>query len=143
MGLSSTNRAFTPDVAKLLEELARRVALAIENARLYHDSQAARTASQQALKHSEAEERFRLLVDGVKDYAIIMLNAKGRISSWNSGAERMTGYKASEIQGQPLAAIYQKTADRADNGQEFAIWRPIGRMRALPLQSSPSPTCLT
>lgn len=127
MGLSSTNRAFTPDVAKLLEELARRVALAIENARLYHDSQAARTASQQALKlHSEAEERFRLLVDGVKDYAIIMFSAKGRISSWNSGAERMTGYKASEIQGQPLAAIYQKTADRADNGQEFALARAKG-----------------
>ena len=46
-----------------------------------------------------SEERFRLLVDGVKDYAITMLDAEGRVVSWNSGAERIKGYRADEIIG--------------------------------------------
>lgn len=127
MGISSTNRAFSPEAAELLEELARRAAMAIENARLYHDSQAARAASQQALKlHSEAEERFRLLIDGVKDYAIIMLDSKGRISSWNSGAERITGYKESEIKDKPLATLYQEGHNQGASGQEFVLARANG-----------------
>ncbi|HEX5483666.1 MAG TPA: PAS domain S-box protein, partial [Terriglobia bacterium] len=44
----------------------------------------------------ESQERFRLLVDGVKDYAIYMLDPKGRIVSWNAGAERIMGYRAEE-----------------------------------------------
>src|SRR5438128_8391523 len=45
----------------------------------------------------ESESRFRLLVDGVKDYAIYMLDRTGRVSSWNTGAERIKGYSAEEI----------------------------------------------
>jgi PAS domain S-box-containing protein len=46
-----------------------------------------------------SEERFRLLVDGVKDYAITMLDAQGCVVSWNAGAERIKGYRADEIIG--------------------------------------------
>ena len=46
-----------------------------------------------------SEERFRLLVDAIKDYALIMLDAEGRIQSWNAGAERMTGFSAEEVIG--------------------------------------------
>jgi PAS domain S-box-containing protein len=46
-----------------------------------------------------SEERFRLLVDSVEDYAIFMLDPRGRVATWNSGAERLKGYKASEIIG--------------------------------------------
>ena len=47
----------------------------------------------------QSEERFRLLVDGVQDYALYMLNPEGRITSWNVGARRITGYSAGEIIG--------------------------------------------
>ena len=54
----------------------------------------------------ESEERFRLLVEGVKDYAIYTLDPNGIITSWNAGAERAKGYTASEIIGKPLATLY-------------------------------------
>lgn len=54
----------------------------------------------------ESEERFRLLVEGVKDYAIIMLNPAGRIVSWNIGAERIQQYQASEILGKHISCFY-------------------------------------
>lgn len=47
----------------------------------------------------ESEERFRLLVEGVQDYAILMLDPQGRVTSWNSGAERLKGYRADEVIG--------------------------------------------
>jgi PAS domain S-box-containing protein len=52
------------------------------------------------------EEQFRLLVDSVEDYAIFILDPEGHITSWNRGAERITGYKASEITGKHLSCLY-------------------------------------
>jgi formate hydrogenlyase transcriptional activator len=54
----------------------------------------------------ELEERFRLLVESVKDYAIFMLDPEGRVSSWNPGAERIKGYRAEEILGQHFSRFY-------------------------------------
>ncbi len=54
----------------------------------------------------ESEERFRLLVDGVRDYAIFTLDRNGYVVSWNSGAERITGYTADEIMGEHIAKFY-------------------------------------
>jgi PAS domain S-box-containing protein len=54
----------------------------------------------------ESEERFRMLVEGVKDYAIYMLDKEGRVTSWNAGAEWMKGYRAQEIMGEPFARFY-------------------------------------
>jgi PAS domain S-box-containing protein len=53
-----------------------------------------------------SEERFRLLVEGVSDYAIFMLDANGRIVTWNVGAERIKGYTAREIIGQHFSIFY-------------------------------------
>lgn len=53
-----------------------------------------------------SEERFRLLVEGVKDYSIVMLDADGCVASWNSGAERIKGYTAAEAIGQPMVMFY-------------------------------------
>jgi PAS domain S-box-containing protein len=53
-----------------------------------------------------AEDRFRLLVEAVKDYAIFMLDPEGRVATWNPGAERIKGYTADEIVGQPTARFY-------------------------------------
>lgn len=54
----------------------------------------------------ESEERLRLLVEGVQDYAIIMLDPEGRVVSWNVGAKRINGYEANEIIGQHLSCFY-------------------------------------
>ena len=54
----------------------------------------------------ESEERFRLLIEGVKEYAIVMLDPKGRVATWNSGAARINGYAAEEILGQHFARFY-------------------------------------
>ncbi|MGE5327335.1 MAG: PAS domain S-box protein, partial [Deltaproteobacteria bacterium] len=54
----------------------------------------------------ESNERFRLLVADLKDYAIFMTDTTGRIVSWNAGAERMLGYRAEEILGKNLTVFY-------------------------------------
>jgi PAS domain S-box-containing protein len=54
------------------------------------------------------EERFRLIVAGVRDYAILRLDPKGFITTWNEGAERIIGYKADEIIGQHFSIFYPK-----------------------------------
>src|SRR5438477_2596647 len=53
-----------------------------------------------------SEERFRLLVESVRDYAIFMLDPDGRVASWNRGAERLKGYSAEEIIGRHFSAFY-------------------------------------
>lgn len=68
--------------------------------------------AQQAL--SESEERFRLLVDGVRDYAIFMLDPEGGIVSWNDGAERIQGWSADEVVGRHFSLLYPGAEGRAD-----------------------------
>ena len=63
-----------------------------------------RRASEEALHASD--ERFRLLVEGVSDHAILMLDRNGCVASWNSGAERIHGYRANEIVGQHFSRFY-------------------------------------
>ncbi|GAA4343515.1 PAS domain-containing sensor histidine kinase [Variovorax defluvii] len=53
-----------------------------------------------------SEERFRLLVESVKDYAIFMLDPAGRVISWNAGARRFKGYEANEIIGRHFSVFY-------------------------------------
>jgi PAS domain S-box-containing protein len=54
----------------------------------------------------ESEERFRLLVNNVRDYGILMLDPAGRVASWSQGAERIKGYKADEILGRHFSCFY-------------------------------------
>jgi PAS domain S-box-containing protein len=61
-------------------------------------------ATQQAL--IEAERRFRILVQGVTDYAIYMLDPEGRVTNWNAGAERIKGYSPDEIIGEHFSRFY-------------------------------------
>src|SRR5690242_12457844 len=65
-----------------------------------------RRKTEEALRQSE--ERFRLLVSGVEDYAILMLDREGRVVSWNNGAERIKGYRAEEILGQHFSRFYTR-----------------------------------
>src|SRR5271170_1578727 len=56
----------------------------------------------------EHEMRFRLLIDAVKDYAILSLDPDGLVTTWNSGAQRLKGYSAEEIVGQHVARFYSR-----------------------------------
>jgi PAS domain S-box-containing protein len=58
-------------------------------------------------KLQQSEERFRLLVEGVQDCAIYMLNVEGVVNSWNSGAQRLKGYQAEEIIGKHFSCFFR------------------------------------
>jgi PAS domain S-box-containing protein len=63
-----------------------------------------RRAAEQTLRSSE--ERFRLLIENVRDYGIFTLDPRGRIVSWNAGAQRISGYYANEIIGKHFSIFY-------------------------------------
>ena len=76
----------------------------------------------------ESEERFRLLVEGVKDYAIFMLDLEGRVVSWNLGAERIKGYKADEVIGKHFSIFYTEgDVERGHPEEELRIAKAEGR----------------
>src|SRR6188768_1809682 len=52
------------------------------------------------------EDRYQILIDAVRDYAIFMLDAQGRVASWNSGAQRIKGYSLDEIVGRHFSVFY-------------------------------------
>ena len=59
---------------------------------------------------TQSEERFRLLVESVQDYAIFMLDTEGRVVTWNAGAERLKGYRAEDIIGRSFEVFYPAEA---------------------------------
>jgi PAS domain S-box-containing protein len=67
----------------------------------------------------QREEPFRLFVESVQDYAIFMLDPEGRIVTWNAGAERAKGYKASEIIGRHFSSFYSAEDVRAGRPQRL------------------------
>jgi PAS domain S-box-containing protein len=80
-----------------------------------------------ALRRSE--ERFRLLVDAVQDYAIFMLDVQGHITTWNKGAERIKGYRLSEIIGKHFSIFYPEEDLRAGKPQwELEVAAKEGRL---------------
>jgi PAS domain S-box-containing protein len=117
---------------RILVGLAAQAAVAIDNARLYQMSQGEVAARREAedklqelnrtlekraqeraeqlaasvVKLEESERRFRILVEGVTDYAIFMLDPLGHVVNWNPGAERIKGYSRDEIVGQHFSRFY-------------------------------------
>jgi PAS domain S-box-containing protein len=84
-------------------------ALRDENGELLGFSKVTRDLSERRAHEErlrESEERFRLLVDGVLDYAIYMLDPDGMVASWNPGAQRMKGYTRGEIIGRHISRFY-------------------------------------
>lgn len=92
----ATDYVLKKDLSKLAEVVRRGLREAQKRARIRHKTHQLR----------ESEERFRMLVEGVKDYALFMLDTKGRITSWNSGAQRLHGYRASDAHGKHFSLFY-------------------------------------
>jgi PAS domain S-box-containing protein len=84
----------------------------------------ARRAAEEELRQSE--QRFRLLVQSVQDYAIFMLEPSGPIATWNDGAQRIKGYSANEIIGQHFSVFYAPE-DAAKPAHELRIAEDAGR----------------
>jgi PAS domain S-box-containing protein len=69
-----------------------------------------------------SEERYRLLLQGIKDYAIFALDPSGKIISWNAGAERISSYRADEVIGQNFSLFFPP--------KDVALGRPAELLRA-------------
>jgi PAS domain S-box-containing protein len=98
--------------------------------RLQRDLQAEleRQVHERTAELRASEERFRLLIEGTQDYAILMLDPEGRVASWNPGAERIKGYRPDEIVGQHFSRFYTKEAvDSGWPAHELDVARKQGR----------------
>jgi PAS domain S-box-containing protein len=81
-------------------------------------------------KARASEERFRLLVEGVQDYALYLLDAQGRVESWNPGAARIKGWQAEEVMGRPTSIFYTPESVAAGEPErELARAGRDGRLR--------------
>ncbi len=85
-----------------------------------------RRKADEALRRSE--ERFRMLVQSVTDYAIFMLDRDGRVTNWNAGAERIKGYRPDEIIGRHFSRFYTE-ADQAAGIPALALRTAIAEGR--------------
>jgi PAS domain S-box-containing protein len=97
---------------------------------LYLFAQAEDVTAQRLVLHElrASEERFRLMIESVTDYAIFMLDPGGHVTTWNSGAQRMKGYRADEIIGQHFRAFYpQEARDRRHPEYELELAVRDGR----------------
>ncbi len=75
-------------------------------------------------RSAASERRFRLLVQGAKDYAILMLSPDGRVTSWNEGARRILGYEEAEILGRHFSAFFTPE-DRQEGRPERELRRAV------------------
>ena len=81
----------------VLKDRLNRLIPVIKRALEEKEERDARRRAEEAAR--ESEQKLRLMIDGVKDYALLLLDGEGRVASWNPGAERITGYAESEILG--------------------------------------------
>src|SRR2546422_585911 len=88
----------------VLKSRLSNVVPAVQRALNLAEERARRRQTEQALR--ESEERSRMLVEGGEDYAIIMLDGEGHVTSWNTGADLVHGYAASQIIGRHFSGFY-------------------------------------
>jgi PAS domain S-box-containing protein len=100
-----------------------------ERLRTVADLQHKTQALEETLRLGQSEERFRLLVEAVQDYAIFMLDPRGYIASWNVGAQRIKGYRAAEIIGRHFSCFYpQEDLQRGKPEWELQVAARDGRL---------------
>ncbi|HVW52636.1 MAG TPA: PAS domain S-box protein [Trinickia sp.] len=127
--LDSTLRPVRDDAGNIAFVLyeAREATQQRRNEAALRESQAqAKRGRQASAQLLETEQRFRLLVESVVDYAIFMLDAEGYITSWNAGAQRIKGYRAEEIIGQHFSRFYTEEDQR--NGVPQRVLQSAARL---------------
>ena len=127
--LDSTLRPVRDDAGNIAFVLyeAREATQQRHNEAALRESQAqAKRGRQASAQLLETEQRFRLLVESVVDYAIFMLDAEGYITSWNAGAQRIKGYRAEEIIGQHFSRFYTEEDQR--NGVPQRVLQSAARL---------------
>src|SRR5580693_4929268 len=92
-----------------------------ENRKLEQEIVARNSGRKLAQALAESEEQYRMLLDGIQDYAIFMMDPQGGIVSWNAGAERIKGYKADEIVGRNFSCFFP--AGEIERGRPEEILR--------------------
>jgi two-component system NtrC family sensor kinase len=119
-GLQKTREELEEEIQQRTRELRQ------ANADLLREM-AERTRAEDTLRLNEV--RFRLLVESVKDYAILMLSPDGVVVSWNIGAERINGYKADEILGHAFTRLYTPEDAVAGKPQDLLrVAEKVGRV---------------
>ncbi|MCC5603893.1 PAS domain S-box protein [Nostoc favosum] len=106
-------------ISSLNSALRQARSQAQKNARTAQDNYECLRQIQDSLRQSE--ERYRLLIEGVTNYAIFMLDPNGNFTSWNIGAERILGYQEAEIIGQPFERIFSPEAIERGQPQQVLI----------------------
>ncbi|HZE59986.1 MAG TPA: ATP-binding protein [Burkholderiales bacterium] len=101
LSFGGESRAFRAEQVNIAREVATQLAIATMQMRLLERVRA---------QASGLAERFRLLVEGVRDYAILTLDTEGRVTSWNAGAGLIKGYAAAEILGRHFSLFYPQEA---------------------------------
>jgi PAS domain-containing protein len=91
---------FPDDDRRLLAQLARSAATALDHARLIAEARARDRLVADRRIHA-VESLMSLTLDSIKDYAMCLFDAEGRVVAWHAGAEQLFGYTASEIAGEP------------------------------------------
>ena len=113
---------FSPEVVPLLTFVLEGLLICLLVEALRSARQRAEKNKREAENHQESlresEERFRLTIESVKDYAIFMLDTEGRVTSWNEGAERINGYREKEILGQHFSIFYTEEDLERDHPME-------------------------
>jgi PAS domain S-box-containing protein len=111
----ATPRRWTEEELDLIRDAAERTCDAVERAR-----------AEASLR--ESEERLRVVIESLEDYAIFTVDPEGRVTSWSGGARRLKGYTADEVLGTPVARFYT-AEDRAAGmpGREMARALSEGR----------------
>lgn len=122
-GMAGSSRVVSSTLAAVRDSAQRPLYLLLQA-----QDVTAQRSTERALR--ESEERFRLLVESVVDYAIFMLDVDGRVTTWNRGAERLKGYRAEEILGRHFREFYTPEA-KASRHPEFELESAIrdGRYR--------------
>ena len=150
-------KVFTERAERIVTALASQAAVAIDNALLYQTSQReiaarreaerelqvlnetleqraeerARQLTASVMKLEDTERRFELLVQGVTDYAIYMLDAGGNVVNWNPGAERIKGYASGEVLGRHFSSFYTPEDQAKETPQHaLATARSTGKYEA-------------
>jgi PAS domain S-box-containing protein len=104
---------FPEDDLRLLGQFARYAATALDHAQLIADArERERRAAERRLR--EVESRMSLMLDSIKDYAMFVLDPRGRVATWEVGAEHVFGYRSDEMTDEPAATLFEMSAAEFD-----------------------------